>query len=48
MPKLDRLRGFDRSTNLFSGFDPEVRGVYREAAGENAIRFHIYVLREGL
>ena len=47
-PMLDYLRMFERGTNLFPGFDPEVQGVYREHAGENALRFYTYVLREGL
>ncbi|MDX7951146.1 Orn/Lys/Arg decarboxylase N-terminal domain-containing protein [Lichenihabitans sp. Uapishka_5] len=46
-PMLDYLRMFERSSNLFPGFDPEVQGVYREHAGENTLRFHTYVLREG-
>ncbi len=47
-PMLDYLKMFERSANLFPGFDPEVQGVYREPAGDNAVRFYTYVLREGL
>jgi arginine/lysine/ornithine decarboxylase len=45
-PMLDYLRMFEKSANLFPGFDVEIQGVYRETASDGAIRFHTYVVRE--
>ena len=45
-PMLDYLMMFERSANLFPGFDVEIQGVYRETAPDGAIRFHTYVVRE--
>jgi ornithine decarboxylase len=45
-PMLDYLRMFERSANLFPGFDVEIQGVYRETAPDGTIRFHTYVVRE--
>ncbi len=45
-PMLDYLKMFERSTNLFPGFDPEIQGLYREADGAGGIRFFTYVWRE--
>jgi ornithine decarboxylase len=45
-PMLDYLRMFERSANLFPGFDVEIQGVYRETASDGKVRFHTYVVRE--
>jgi ornithine decarboxylase len=43
---IDYLKVFERSSNLFPGFDVEVQGVYREADAAGNIRFYTYVVRE--
>jgi arginine/lysine/ornithine decarboxylase len=45
-PMIDYLRVFERSSNLFPGFEAEIQGVYREVDASGAIRFHTYVVRE--
>jgi len=45
-PMLDYLKMFERSANLFPGFDVEIQGIYRETAKDGVIRFHTYVVRE--
>lgn len=45
-PMLDYLNAFERSANLFPGFEAEIQGVYREVDAAGAIRFHTYVVRE--
>lgn len=45
-PMLDYLGMFEKSANLFPGFDVEIQGVYRETAPDGTIRFHTYVVRE--
>jgi arginine/lysine/ornithine decarboxylase len=45
-PMIDYLRAFERSSNLFSGFEAEIQGVYRETDAAGNIRFHTYVVRE--
>ena len=42
-PMLDYLKTFERSANLFPGFEAEIQGVYREVAADGSIRFHTYV-----
>jgi len=42
-PMLDYLKIFERSANLFPGFEAEIQGVYREIAADGSIRFHTYV-----
>ncbi len=42
-PMLDYLKTFERSANLFPGFEAEIQGVYREIAADGSIRFHTYV-----
>jgi arginine/lysine/ornithine decarboxylase len=37
---------FERSSNLFPGFETEVQGLYRERDENGAVRFHTYVVRE--
>ena len=45
-PMIDYLKAFERSSNLFPGFETEIQGVYREADTAGKIRFHTYVVRE--
>jgi ornithine decarboxylase len=45
-PMIDYLKTFERSSNLFPGFEAEIQGVYREADAAGNIRFHTYVVRE--
>jgi ornithine decarboxylase len=37
---------FERSANLFPGFEAEIQGVYRETEKDGTVRFHTYVVRE--
>jgi ornithine decarboxylase len=46
LPMLDYLKMFERSANLFPGFEAEVQGVYRETEKDGSVRFHTYVVRE--
>ncbi len=43
---LDYLKMFERSANLFPGFEAEIQGVYREIGQDGSIRFHTYAVRE--
>jgi arginine/lysine/ornithine decarboxylase len=45
-PMLDYLKMFERSANLFPGFEAEIQGVYRKIEGDGSIRFYTYVVRE--
>jgi ornithine decarboxylase len=45
-PMLDYLRMFEKSANLFPGFEAEIQGVYKEAQADGSIRFHTYVVKE--
>ncbi len=45
-PMIDYLKVFERSSNLFPGFETEVQGLYRERDEAGAVRFHTYVVRE--
>jgi arginine/lysine/ornithine decarboxylase len=45
-PMIDYLKVFERSSNLFPGFEAEIQGVYRETDAAGNIRFHTYVVRE--
>jgi ornithine decarboxylase len=45
-PMIDYLKAFERSSNLFPGFESEIQGVYRETDAARNIRFHTYVVRE--
>jgi ornithine decarboxylase len=45
-PMIDYLKTFERSSNLFPGFEAEIQGVYRETDAAGNIRFHTYVVRE--
>jgi ornithine decarboxylase len=42
-PMLDYLALFERSANLFPGFEAEIQGVYREVEADGSIRFYTYV-----
>ena len=45
-PMLDYLKMFERSANLFPGFEAEIQGLYREIGPDGRVRFHTYVIRE--
>ena len=45
-PMLDYLIMFERSANLFPGFEAEVQGVYREVEKDGSVRFYTYVVKE--
>ncbi|HSS87162.1 MAG TPA: amino acid decarboxylase, partial [Reyranella sp.] len=45
-PMLDYLIMFERSANLFPGFEVEVQGIYREIEKDGTVRFYTYVVRE--
>ncbi|VTZ48907.1 Inducible ornithine decarboxylase [Methylocella tundrae] len=45
-PMLDYLKMFERSANLFPGFEAEIQGLYREIEPDGSIRFYTYVARE--
>ncbi len=45
-PMLDYLKMFERSANLFPGFEAEIQGVYRETEKDGSVRFYTYVVRE--
>ena len=45
-PMLDYLKMFERSANLFPGFEAEIQGLYRETEPGGTVRFYTYVVRE--
>jgi ornithine decarboxylase len=45
-PMLDYLKMFERSANLFPGFEAEIQGLYREKEADGSVRFYTYVVRE--
>ena len=45
-PMLDYFKMFERSANLFPGFEAEIQGVFRDVDADGTIRFHTYVMRE--
>ena len=45
-PMIDYLKMFERSANLFPGFDVEIQGIYREIDPSGAVRFRTYVVHE--
>ncbi|WP_096700218.1 Orn/Lys/Arg decarboxylase N-terminal domain-containing protein [Magnetospirillum sp. 15-1] len=45
-PMLDYLKMFERSANLFPGFEAEIQGLYREIEHDGSIRFYTYVAKE--
>ena len=45
-PMLDYLKMFERSANLFPGFEAEIQGLYRKIEPNGSIRFYTYVAKE--
>ena len=45
-PMLDYLKMFQKSANVFPGFELEIQGLYREVDETGAIRFYTYVVKE--
>ncbi len=45
-PMLDYLKMFEKSANLFPGFEAEIQGLYRETEPDGSIRFYTYVVKE--
>src|ERR1700730_445255 len=45
-PMIQYLKTFERSANIFPGFEAEIQGLYREVDESGTIRFHTYVVRE--
>jgi ornithine decarboxylase len=45
-PMLDYLKVFQRSANLFPGFEAEIQGIFRETDEDGTVRFYTYVVRE--
>jgi ornithine decarboxylase/arginine decarboxylase len=45
-PMIDYLKTFERSANIFPGFDAEIQGLYRETDESGVIRFYTYVVKE--
>jgi ornithine decarboxylase len=45
-PMLDYLLMFEKSANLFPGFEAEIQGLYREVEKDGRVRFYTYVVRE--
>ena len=45
-PMIEYLKMFERSANVFPGFEAEIQGLYREVDAAGAIQFYTYVVRE--
>jgi ornithine decarboxylase/arginine decarboxylase len=45
-PMIAYLKAFERAANAFPGFENEIQGLFREAAPDEGVRFHTYVVRE--
>ncbi len=45
-PMIDYLKMFEKSANVFPGFEAEIQGLYREVDEAGAIRFYTYVVCE--
>ena len=45
-PMIDYLKMFEKSSNVFPGFESEIQGLYRETDDSGVIRFYTYVVRE--
>ncbi|MBX9635294.1 MAG: amino acid decarboxylase, partial [Magnetospirillum sp.] len=45
-PMLDYLKMFQKSANLFPGFEAEIQGLYREIEPDGSTRFYTYVAKE--
>jgi ornithine decarboxylase len=43
---VDYLKMFEKSANVFPGFESEVQGLYREVDETGVMRFYTYVARE--
>ena len=43
---IEYLKMFERSANLFPGFEAEIQGLYREVDASGVISFYTYVVRE--
>jgi ornithine decarboxylase len=43
---IQYLKTFERSANIFPGFEAEIQGLYREVDESGTIRFHTYVVQE--
>ena len=43
---IEYLKMFEKSANVFPGFEAEIQGLYREVDAAGAIRFYTYVVRE--
>ena len=45
-PMVEYLQMFEKSSNVFPGFESEIQGLYRETDESGNIRFYTYVVRE--
>ncbi len=45
-PAIEYLKVFERSANMFPGFDAEIQGLYREIGADGAVRLFTYVAKE--
>ncbi len=45
-PMIEYLKVFEKSANVFPGFEAEIQGLYREVDPTGAIRFYTYVVGE--
>ena len=45
-PMIDYLLTFEKSANLFPGFESEIQGVYREISPSGHVTFFTYVVKE--
>ena len=45
-PMIDYIKMFERSSNVFPGFETEVQGLYRERDASGTVSFYTYVVRE--
>ena len=43
---LDYLKVFERSANLFPGFETGVQGLFRGVEPDGSTRFYTYVMQE--
>ena len=43
---IEYLKMFEKSANVFPGFEAEIQGLYREEDASGAIGFYTYVVRE--
>ncbi|MBV8563947.1 MAG: amino acid decarboxylase [Methylobacteriaceae bacterium] len=45
-PMLEYVKAFERSANLFPGFEAEIQGLFREVEPDGKVRLYTYVARE--